>query len=133
MYLREEILKRGYRMDRVIPVSCMMELKQRVVINYNGDIYKCAGLIGRREFCVGNLKSGVKDYRRSHHLDNWKNEKCLACVYLPLCFGGCRYMKLLQEGSMEGIDCKKPYFDAALESLVLQDIKYANQMQNKQQ
>lgn len=130
IYLREEILKRGYRTRRVMPITCMMELKDNFVINFNGDIYKCAGLIGREQFRIGNLKSGIKDYALSHQLNNWKNDDCLNCCYLPLCFGGCRYMKLLQTGSMEGIDCKKPYFDAVLETLVHQDIKYARQLKS---
>ncbi len=130
MYLREEILRRGYRTTKVLPMPCMMEIRDGFVINYNGDIYKCAGLIGRKEFCVGNLKNGVADYRQSHNLDNWKNDQCLDCAYLPICFGGCRYMKLVREGNMEGIDCRKPYFDAVLESLVKQDIAYKAQMKN---
>lgn len=130
MYLREEILRRGYRSKKITPAPCMIELNDMFVINYNGDIYKCPSLIGRKEFCVGNLNSGLIDYRKSHNLDNWKNDECLSCSYLPLCFGGCRYMKLLQEGSMKGVDCKKPYFDAVLESLVHQDIKYARQLKS---
>lgn len=128
LYLRGEISKRGYKRVNLAPWSCMMELRDRMVVNYNGDIYKCPSLIGREEFKVGNILSGVKDYSKSHNLNNWKNEKCLDCVYLPLCFGGCRYMKLVRDGNMEGVDCKKPYLDAVLEKLVLQDIKYAAQM-----
>jgi|SRR5208283_2005516 len=131
LYLREEILRRGYRTTKVLPMPCVMEIKDMFVINYNGDIYKCPGLIGREQYCVGNLKSGVNDYHQSHNLDNWKNEECLACSYLPICFGGCRYMKLVRDGNMNGIDCRRPYFDAVLETLVLQDIKYANQIQSK--
>ena len=33
-------------------------------------------------------------------------------------------MKLIREGNMNGVDCKKPYFDACLETLVKQDIRY---------
>ncbi len=122
--LREEILKRGYRMGRLLPLVCMMEHQKNIVVNYNGDIYKCPNLIGRKEFCVGNIKTGISDYRSSHHLDNWKNEECLNCTYLPLCFGGCRAMKLVRDGNMEGVDCKKPYLDATLEAIVKQDIRY---------
>lgn len=43
---------------------------------------------------------------------------------LPLCFGGCRYMKLVRDGNMSGVDCKKQYYDVTLEALVKQDIKY---------
>jgi len=128
VYLREEILRRGYRVGGIVPASCMMEQQDSLVVNYNGDLYKCAGLIGRERFCVGDLKTGVRDYRQSHNLDNWKNERCLSCAYLPLCFGGCRYLKLVRDGEMKGVDCRKRHFDAVLESLVRQDIKYSNQI-----
>jgi len=124
IYLREEILKRGYRTSRIVPVTCMMEQKDSLIVNYNGDIYKCAGLIGRKEFCAGNISKGITDYRTTHNLDNWKNKECLDCAYLPLCFGGCRYMKFVRDGNMDGVDCKKPYLDATLEAMVKQDIKY---------
>lgn len=124
LLLREETLKRGYPTSRVMPAPCMMEMQNRLFINYNGEIYKCPGLLGRKEFIVGDIRTGLIDYRQSHNLDNWKNEKCLACAYLPLCFGGCRYMKLIREGNIDGIDCKKEYLDATLEALVMQDIKY---------
>ncbi|OGW25618.1 MAG: putative geopeptide radical SAM maturase [Nitrospirae bacterium GWC2_42_7] len=125
LFLREEIIKRGYNTPKITPGICMMELRDNMLINYNGDIYKCPGMISREEYKVGDIRTGVRDYRQSHYLDNWKNEKCLNCEYLPLCFGGCRYMKLVRDGNMDGIDCKKPYLDAALEALVKQDIKYS--------
>ncbi|MGC2061506.1 MAG: geopeptide radical SAM maturase [Thermodesulfovibrionales bacterium] len=124
LMLREEILKRGYRMTRLLPVVCMMEHKSNILVNYNGDIYKCPSLIGRKEFCVGNIRSGIYDFQASHNLDNWKNKDCLNCEYLPLCFGGCRYMKYIRDGNMNGVECKKPYLDATLEAMVKQDIKY---------
>jgi uncharacterized protein len=124
IYLREEILKRGWRLDRMAPGVCMMEYGNNILVNYDGSICKCPGLIGRAEYAVGDIWSGTRDYRQSHCLDNWKNEECLECAYLPLCFGGCRYMKYVRDGNMNGVDCKKPYFDACLEALVKQDIKY---------
>jgi uncharacterized protein len=124
IFLREELLKRGFKTSRITPVVCMVEMRDRIVINYNGDLYKCAGFLGRKDYSVGDIQNGIKGYRQSHCLNNWKNEKCLSCSYLPLCFGGCRYMKFLRDGNMEGIDCRKPYYDAILETVVRQDIKY---------
>ncbi len=121
VFLREEILKRGFRTQELAPAVCMIELRDNVVVNFDGTLYKCPGLIGRKDFCAGTLKTGLLDYRMTHCLGNWKNEECLACGYLPLCFGGCRYMKLVRDGNMRGVDCKKRYFDNALQSLVLQD------------
>jgi uncharacterized protein len=124
VYLREEILRRGYRTNRVVPMACMIDIRNRFVINYDGSICKCPGLIGIEEYNIGNIVKGVEDYGNSHNLDNWKNEECLDCAYLPLCLGGCRYMKLVRDGSMDGVDCRRSYFDATLETMVKQDIKY---------
>lgn len=124
IFLREEILKRGFRTQEIAPAVCMMELRDHMVVNFDGSLYKCPGLIGRKDFCVGTLKTGILDYSTTHCLGNWKNKECLACAYLPLCFGGCKYMKLVRDGNMKGIDCKKKYLDSILDKLVLQDIKY---------
>jgi uncharacterized protein len=122
--LRREIGMRGYRTDEVLPAVCMLERHDHLVINWDGVLYKCPGLIGRKEYGVGTLKSGMLDYTATHNLGNWNNEQCLACKYLPLCFGGCRHTKLICEGTMKGIECKKEFFGKALEALVLQDIEY---------
>ncbi|MDA8241113.1 MAG: geopeptide radical SAM maturase [Nitrospiraceae bacterium] len=124
VYLREEILKRGCRLEPVGPGVCMMEHRNNILVNYDGSICKCPGLIGRKEYVIGDIWSGTGDYRASHNLDNWKNDECLDCAYLPLCFGGCRYMKLVRDGNMDGVDCRKAYFDATLEAFVNQDMKY---------
>ena len=124
LFLREEILKRGFHTPKIMPSPCMIEIKDDFVINYDGTFYKCPALIGWKGFEVGNLNTGIKDYTESHNLDSWKTQECLDCEYLPLCFGGCRFMKLLRDDRIDGVDCKKPYFDATLETLVKQEIKY---------
>jgi uncharacterized protein len=124
LFLREEIVKRGYRTPKVMPSPCAIEREGNLVVNYDGALYKCPGLIGRTDCRVGDLKSGLIDYMSSHDLDVWKNEECLACEYLPLCFGGCKYMKLLRDGTLRGINCQKQYLDQTLAGLVAQDITY---------
>ena len=112
LFLREEVLKRGYKVDRVSTGGCMLEFGTDLIVNYDGAICRCPGLIGREEFKSGDIFSGIKDLSPSQ--SNWKNEECLDCAYLPLCFGGCRYMKFVRDGNMDGVDCKKPYYDACL-------------------
>ena len=65
IFLREEILKRGFRRSKIIPTACMMELTNRFIVNYYGGIYKCSGLIGREEYKVGDIASGIKNYHIS--------------------------------------------------------------------
>ncbi len=124
IFLREEIMKRGFRTQMIEPVVCAVERPDNLVVNYDGALYKCPGLVGRKNFIVGSVKTGIRDYRATHCLDNWKNDQCLACAYLPLCFGGCRYMKLLRDSNMQGLDCKKEFFDKTLEAFVRQDAGY---------
>ncbi|HYA87118.1 MAG TPA: geopeptide radical SAM maturase [Nitrospirota bacterium] len=124
VFLREEILRRGYRTQKIVPMSCFAEFKDNIVVNYDGTLYKCPGLIGREQFCVGDLERGQTDYRVSHGLDVWKNKECLECAYLPLCFGGCKYMKAIRDGNMSSVICQKEYYDGTLAKLVSQDIQY---------
>ena len=122
--LREEILKRGYATPKTMPSPCMMERDHSFVMDHDGILYKCPGLIGRQGCSVGDVRSGTAPCRDSHGLDDWKNEECLACAYLPLCFGGCKYQKIVRENSMRGVQCQKAYFDRVLGPLVAQDIRY---------
>jgi len=117
-------LKRGYRTSKPTPMACMIETTDSYVVNYDGVIYKCPGFIGKKEFAAGDLESGVNDYSEILRLGIYKNPDCAECVYLPLCFGGCRYMAYLRDGNIDKLDCKKEYFDAALETLLKQDIRY---------
>ncbi len=124
LFLREEVLRRGYGTQKVMPIPCMVELIDSLVVNYDGTLYKCPGMIGRKNCCIGNITDGLIDYNKSHGIDAWKNEECLECSFLPLCFGGCRYMKLIHAGEMNGVICQKEYFEKTLRQLVAQDIKY---------
>jgi uncharacterized protein len=116
--LRKEILKRGYHVPKPLPSPCMIEVKDAFVVNYDGTIYKCPAFIGRKKFSIGSLVNGNKDYSAVYKTDFYKNEKCVDCEYLPLCFGGCRYMSFIQHGSIEKLDCRKSYYDNSLETLV---------------
>jgi len=122
--LREEILKRGYDTLKLMPITCMVEIADSYVVNFDGVIYKCPGFIGKKGFEVGDLQTGVRDYASTYNLGIWRNDKCAECEYLPLCFGGCRYMTFVRDGNIDRVDCQKPYLDASLETLVKQDVRY---------
>jgi uncharacterized protein len=123
-FLREEILRRGFNTLKPAPRVCMIENRDSFVVNFDGLIYKCPAFIGRNAFVIGDLQEGVRDWEDIYKPGMWKNEKCAACEYLPLCFGGCRYMTFIQSGKIDALDCKQPYFDASLERMIKQDIKH---------
>lgn len=122
--LRKEILRRGYSTPKPSPILCLVENRDSHVVNYDGSIYKCPGFLGVEGWAVGNLESGMEDYDDVYKIGLYKNETCKACVYLPMCFGGCRYMCFLRNGAINDIDCGKTYLDSSVELCVKQDIKY---------
>ena len=122
LFLRGEILKRGFKTPKPQMAGCMVEFANDMVVGYDGSIYKCPAFMGQEKLRVGSLADGVGDYRESHNLDVWKTEACLECAYLPLCFGGCRFFRKLKSGAIDGVDCRRVMLDASLETIVRQDL-----------
>lgn len=124
LYLREETLKRGFPAPKPRLSACMVELENDLVIGHDGSLYKCPAFMAYEQLRIGSLAEGIGDYRESHRMDLWKREECLECPYLPLCFGGCRQMTLLRNGAINGVDCRREYYDGVLERMVRQDLEY---------
>jgi uncharacterized protein len=126
-YLREETMKRGFTTYRPTMAACIVEFENDLVINYDGSLFKCPALVGWPELSIGTLGGAIGDYGVSHNLELWKNEECLGCPYLPICFGGCRLLTLLKNGAINEVDCRKGYYDTVLEQIILQDLRYGGQ------
>jgi uncharacterized protein len=123
-FLREEILMRGYFTPKFLPLPCQVEVNDYFIVHFDGTIYKCPAFIGKKEFVIGDLGSGINDYSTSHRLGIWKNSECMECGYLPLCYGGCRYLAYVRDGNIDKVDCKRPYLDSTLETMIKQDARY---------
>jgi uncharacterized protein len=122
IYLRGEIIRRGFATPELSFFTCAVELRNSLVVNYDGTLYKCPGMLGKEGYKIGTLEDGVQDYSEAYNLDLWKTETCRACQYLPLCFGGCRYMSMIKDGKISEVDCRKEFFEETLREWVLQDI-----------
>lgn len=123
LYLREEILKRGWNTPKPKLMGCMVEFENDLIVAWDGSIFKCPAFMGWNDLKIGTLADGISDYRESHNMNVWKNDECFECSYLPLCFGGCRFLQRLRTGAIDGVDCRKQYFDEALEQTVRQDVE----------
>lgn len=124
LFLREEILRHGYYTPKIMPTACMIEFRDNLVVHCDGTLYKCPAFIGCEGFRTGSLEDGIRDYGESHGTGVWKTDECLECAYLPLCYGGCRFLKLLQTGAMKGVECRRAWFEATLEEMIRQDLRY---------
>jgi uncharacterized protein len=123
LYLREEILKRGWNTPKPKLMGCMVEFENDLIVAWDGSIFKCPAFMGWSDLKIGTLADGISDYKESHNMDVWKNDECFECSYLPLCFGGCRFLQRLRTGAIDGVDCRKQYFDKSLEQIIRQDIE----------
>ena len=126
LHIRKEVLRRGYPVADIGPEPCAVEMDDAYTVHYDGSLYKCITWIAHEQYKIGDIWQGVtQNYQESHSLGHWqKEEKCQKCKYLPLCFGGCRYMAYQRDGHMGKVDCRKPFLDATLEKMLLQDLQY---------
>ncbi len=76
---------------------CAAELENSYVIDDKGDFYKCWDEVGREENrCFNVLAPDDINYDtvlRYLVYDIFEDEKCRKCIYLPLCFGGCKFQR----------------------------------------
>lgn len=123
--LREAILSRGYRTPKIQPIMCAVENTDALTVTVDGSLFKCPGFADQEAFAIGDVARGISGDRNPYRLDLWKNDTCLSCGYLPLCYGGCRYVSLLAgNGAIGGVACRKRYFDHSLEAFVKQDLTW---------
>jgi uncharacterized protein len=80
-------------------VYCYAERTNQFIIDYKGDVFKCSvGSFSADERIGAILPDGTIEYQFERWND-WNSlsefdEKCEACVFLPLCMGGCRKDRL---------------------------------------
>lgn len=121
--LRREVIQRGYKVDKsaVVTACPMGQDHSMVVIDPYGDIYKCAGFVGRPEFSVGNVRADRFNYRHTEFMtmNLWK--QCPDCIYVPMCGGGCRLMAQLKHSDCTKISCDIEYYQKLLPELVKMD------------
>ncbi|HEC78503.1 MAG TPA: SPASM domain-containing protein [candidate division WOR-3 bacterium] len=102
----------------VDPISsgfCSYRTMKNFFIDYKGDIYKCASLVGTKAGFIGNIRQSFSPIFRRLSQDfypiPWEKEKrCKKCKYLPLCLGGCAQQSLLFNNNREKVDCMFSFF-----------------------
>lgn len=74
-------------------IRCYADCENKIVINYNGDIYKCTA----RDFTPENREGVLCEDGHIEYNDKYRyrmrikhtNKVCLACNIYPLCHGAC--------------------------------------------
>lgn len=84
-----------YRINSV----CGCDRVNSLVINADGEIYKCWNDLGKKEISIGNIndmdKTSInKSYMDYIIYDPTHDEECKECKFLPSCMGGCPFNRL---------------------------------------
>jgi len=115
-WLITETEKRGFPSYRKIGLGpCEAMRDYTYTIDPVGNLYKCAAMAGRKEFCIGNINDDLEDILFSPQnvaymtSDVWR--KCKKCPFVPLCGGGCRLGAMSASGSFDAIACERQYFE----------------------
>lgn len=102
--------------------SCKASQKNQSVISYDGKVYKCTGRDFTSELQEGELKNGkiIWNYDRlQKRLDivTYENPKCIACKFLPLCWGPC-CQKILEDPERIEKYCQLNNLEMSIEDFI---------------
>lgn len=90
------ILHRSSVLADTVRNSCYADKTNQMVVNYNGDVYKC----NARDFNQANKEGTLSEegdvvWNEQHNkrlIPKMTNKPCLECSILPICGGGCSQM-----------------------------------------
>lgn len=80
-----------------LPIPCGMMMRSKTIVNANGDLYKCHRLVGRKEYSYGDVFHDTYDNKVLDLFERTiiDDTECQSCNILPICQGGCKYMRLI--------------------------------------
>lgn len=79
--------------------GCCATCASSHVIGPRGELYRCWEHVGKKEYEVGNIvdrsiKSQSEIFCYIYHGTLFDDEKCLKCLMLPICSGGCAIRRI---------------------------------------
>lgn len=105
---------------------CMTVSLDTVLVDPNGDLFKCVEMIGIKSLAVGN----VADSDYSQNISNFVGCPCFktcikkGCKYVCLCGGGCLMKSYLKDQSTNNLDCQYKLFEELIP--ILLELNYGN-------
>ena len=100
----DNFVKSGFVASKFVLGSyCYGDLRNSVVINYNGDIFKCTAVDFENTLRDGYLNTKGEIVWENNSLEKrmkakYSNKPCLECRIMPICHGGCS-SKPLEKGT----------------------------------
>lgn len=127
----KKFIKAGFCVNqgtfRGYPYSCPSDMKNSIVINYDGSIHKCNGRTLSQLTKYGVLKNdGSLDIdenllAKRLSVATFENKECLSCKMLPVCMGPCSQKILEHNGEWSKSICSLRSIDTSLSDYLVTD------------
>lgn len=122
-----KLFKNGFVHEplQMLPVrdssNCISCALNKVVINSNGNLFRCVQDSLADGNAVGNCRDGMRsnwNYTKWYQEIDNLGESCESCIYLPCCQGGCKQYRL--SPSFDTTPCfrKKFYIDLVADEIM---------------
>jgi len=104
---QKKLIQNGFMKGAALypkPLStCMYSHYNSFVVLPNGDLYKCWNMIGIERMKAGNIKTIHKkresQFYQTVNYSPIEIKECRECFFLPICLGGCPYLRNENEKS----------------------------------
>ncbi len=104
---------------------CGCDRTNSLVINADGEIYKCWDDIGKKDISVGNINNPDeikfnKSYMDYLMYDPTYDSECKECKFLPICLGGCPFKRIFNPSTRCAYSMKtlKAYLEKVTENML---------------
>ena len=74
----------GYLLYNRMNNNCLFYSNKNLLVETNGDVYRCHRLVGNRKFVIGNIFEN-SDFLKENHTAQVNSEKCSNCWANKLC------------------------------------------------
>jgi uncharacterized protein len=121
--LNDESFRNGFNAGDPMSVGpCSFHRRHSYAIDPEGHIYKCPGFLGKTEWAVGHVDSGLTPRYEGLAAIN-PQRLCGSCEHRPECAGGCVAALWIESGRVEGVNCEIQFFEKHRDELIQR--KYA--------
>ncbi len=110
--LKDHVKRNGFEPGDPLNIGpCAFHLRHNYALDPLGNIYKCPGFLGKAEWAIGHVSTGLTSaYDRVVEARPHRSS-CGSCAHRPDCAGGCIAAEWIAKGREEGINCEGEYFD----------------------
>lgn len=100
--------------------------KNRITVNYKGDIFSCSVMMGNNDFKIGNIYSGINCEMQQKYWSVSKkiNKDCIRCKFRYMCGGECYTNSYLKYNDMQTNIDKNCRINIELNKISLAFIEY---------